>query len=51
MVGLLTAPIGAVLAGLVAAAFGTVPVMGAAAGVFALVTVAAWRALRTVSHA
>ncbi|MGW1446926.1 MFS transporter [Micromonospora sp. NPDC002411] len=51
MVGLLTAPVGAALAGLAAAAFGTVPVMGAAAGVFALVTVAAWRALRPVSPA
>ncbi|MEU8214717.1 MFS transporter [Micromonospora taraxaci] len=51
MVGLLTAPVGAALAGLAAAAFGTVPVVGAAAGVFALVTVAAWRALRPVSPA
>ncbi|MEU7944133.1 MFS transporter [Micromonospora taraxaci] len=51
MVSLLTAPVGAALAGLAAAAFGTVPVMGAAAGVFALVTVAAWRALRPVSPA
>ncbi|MGA4730699.1 MFS transporter [Micromonospora taraxaci] len=51
MVGLLTAPVGAALAGLAAAAFGTVPVMGAAAGVFALVTVAAWRALRPTSPA
>ncbi|WP_433536346.1 MFS transporter [Micromonospora sp. CA-249363] len=47
MVGLLTAPVGAGLAGLVAAAHGTVPVMGAAAGVFALVTVVAWRTLRS----
>ncbi|MGC4768849.1 MFS transporter [Micromonospora sp. DT44] len=46
MVGLLTAPVGAVLAGLVAAAHGTVPVVGAAAGMFALVTVVAWRILR-----
>ncbi|MEV7329937.1 MFS transporter [Micromonospora sp. NPDC093244] len=46
MVGLLTAPVGAVLAGLVAAASGTVPVMCAAAATFALVTVAAWRTLR-----
>ncbi|MGW4677904.1 MFS transporter [Micromonospora taraxaci] len=51
MVGLLTAPVGAALAGLAAAAFGTVPVMGTAAGVFALVTVAAWRALRPTSPA
>ncbi|MGC5285771.1 MFS transporter [Micromonospora sp. DT231] len=48
MVGLLTAPVGAVLAGLAAAAYGTVPVAGAAAGTFALVTVAAWRTLRPV---
>ncbi|MET8040727.1 MFS transporter [Micromonospora sp. NPDC005215] len=46
MVGLLTAPVGAVLAGLAAAAYGTVPVAGAAAGTFALVTLAAWRTLR-----
>ncbi|MFI5928828.1 MFS transporter [Micromonospora sp. NPDC051543] len=46
MVGLLTAPVGAGLAGLVAAAHGTVPVISAAAGVFALVTVVAWRILR-----
>ncbi|MEV1107136.1 MULTISPECIES: MFS transporter [unclassified Micromonospora] len=46
MIGLLTAPVGAGLAGLVAAAHGTVPVVGAAAGVFALVTVVAWRILR-----
>ncbi|MGC4810219.1 MFS transporter [Micromonospora sp. DT228] len=46
MVGLLTAPVGAVLAGLAAAAYGTAPVAGAAAGTFALVTVAAWRTLR-----
>ncbi|MBM0276648.1 MFS transporter, partial [Micromonospora tarensis] len=39
MVGLLTAPLGAVLAGLVAAAYGTAPVAGAAAATFALVTV------------
>ncbi|WP_435206139.1 MFS transporter [Micromonospora sp. bgisy143] len=46
MIGLLTAPVGAGLAGLVAAAYGTPPVVGAAAGVFALVTVVAWRILR-----
>ncbi|MEU4402118.1 hypothetical protein [Micromonospora orduensis] len=46
MVGLLTAPVGAVLAGLVAAAYGTAPVMAAAAVTFALVTAAAWRTLR-----
>ncbi|MET8355862.1 MFS transporter [Micromonospora sp. NPDC005171] len=49
MVGLLTAPLGAALAGLAAAAYGTVPVAGAAAGTFALVTVVAWRALRPVA--
>ncbi|MGS2619384.1 MFS transporter [Micromonospora sp. LZ34] len=46
VVGLLTAPIGAALAGLVGAAYGTVPVAVAAAVTFALVTLAAWRALR-----
>ncbi|MET8352736.1 MFS transporter [Micromonospora sp. NPDC005206] len=46
MVGLLTAPVGAAVAGLVAAEYGTVPVAGAAAGTFALVTLAAWRTLR-----
>ncbi|WFE50971.1 MFS transporter [Micromonospora sp. WMMD1155] len=51
MVGLLTAPVGATLAGSAAAAFGTVPVVGAAAGVFALVTVAAWWVLRPVPPA
>ncbi|MEW2142807.1 MFS transporter [Micromonospora vinacea] len=49
MVGLLTAPLGAALAGLAAAAYGTVPVTGAAAGTFALVTLAAWRTLRPVA--
>ena len=49
MVGLLAAPVGAVLAGLAAAAYGTVPVAGAAAGTFALVTLAAWRTLRPVA--
>ncbi|MFI6782368.1 MFS transporter [Micromonospora sp. NPDC050276] len=49
MVGLVTAPLGAVLAGLAAAAWGTVPVAGAAAGTFALVTFAAWRTLRPVA--
>ncbi|MFG1880909.1 MFS transporter [Micromonospora sp. NPDC049102] len=42
MVGLLAAPVGAALAGLVAATYGTVPVMGAAAGVFTLITIVAW---------
>ncbi|MCG5440220.1 MFS transporter [Micromonospora foliorum] len=51
MVGLLTAPLGAALAGLAAAAYGTVPVAGAAAGTFALVTLAAWRTLRPVAPA
>ncbi|MGQ5260753.1 MFS transporter [Micromonospora sp. ZYX-F-536] len=51
MVGLFTAPVGAVLAGLVAAAHGTVPVAGAAAGTFALVTLAAWWSLRPASPA
>lgn len=46
MVGLLTAPLGAALAGLAAAAYGTVPVAGAAAATFALVTLAAWWTLR-----
>lgn len=49
MVGLLTAPLGAVLAGLSASAYGTVPVAGAAAGTFALVTLAAWRTLRSTT--
>ncbi|MCO1596386.1 MFS transporter [Micromonospora sp. RHAY321] len=51
MVGLLTAPVGAVLAGLVASAHGTVPVAGATAGTFALVTLAASWALRPASPA
>ncbi|MCX5068413.1 MFS transporter [Micromonospora lupini] len=51
MVGLLTAPVGAAVAGLAAAAYGTVPVAGAAAGTFALVTLAAWRTLRPVATA
>ncbi|MDG4761096.1 MFS transporter [Micromonospora sp. WMMD710] len=51
MVGLLTAPVGAMLAGLAAAAYGTVPVTGAAAGTFALVTLAAWRTLRPAARA
>ncbi|RZT81843.1 MFS-type transporter involved in bile tolerance (Atg22 family) [Micromonospora violae] len=51
MVGLLTAPLGAALAGLAAAAYGTVPVAGAAAGTFALVTLVAWRTLRPAAPA
>ncbi|MEK8108806.1 hypothetical protein NKG94_35800 [Micromonospora sp. M12] len=39
----------AVLAGLAASAYGTVPVTGAAAGTFALVTLAAWRTLRSTT--
>ncbi|MGK5737663.1 MFS transporter [Micromonospora sp. URMC 103] len=46
MVGLVAAPVGAALAGLVAAAYGTIPVAVGAAGAFAAVTLAAWRVLR-----
>ncbi|MFG3422142.1 MFS transporter [Micromonospora sp. NPDC049460] len=46
MVGLLTAPVGAALAGLGGAAYGVGPVAAAVAGVFVLVTLAAWRVLR-----
>ncbi|MFG3710600.1 MFS transporter [Micromonospora sp. NPDC047730] len=46
MVGLLTAPVGAALAGLGGAAYGVGPVAAAVAGVFMLVTLAAWRVLR-----
>ncbi len=46
VVGLLMAPVGAALAGLAGAAYGVAPVVGAAALVFALVTLLAWRALR-----
>ncbi|SCE79379.1 MFS transporter [Micromonospora saelicesensis] len=51
MVGLLTAPLGAALAGLAAAAYGTAPVAGAAAATFVLVTLAAWRTLRPAAPA
>ncbi|SCE73735.1 Major Facilitator Superfamily protein [Micromonospora purpureochromogenes] len=51
MAALLTAPVGATLAGLAGAAYGVGPVVGAAAVVFALVTLAAWRALRPVAPA
>ncbi|MGN9916406.1 MFS transporter [Micromonospora palomenae] len=51
MAALLTAPVGAALAGLAGAAYGVGPVVGAAAVVFALVTLAAWRALRPVAPA
>ncbi|MEV5763282.1 MFS transporter [Micromonospora sp. NPDC052213] len=46
MVGLLTAPVGAALAGLAGAAYGVGPVAAAVAGIFVLVTLAAWRVLR-----
>lgn len=46
VVALLTAPVGAALAGLLGAAYGTVPVAAAVAAIFALVTLAAWRVLR-----
>ncbi|MEU4771117.1 MFS transporter [Micromonospora sp. NPDC023644] len=45
MVGLLTAPVGAALAGVAGAAYGVGPVAAAVAGVFVLVTLAAWRTL------
>ncbi|MFI7574506.1 MFS transporter [Micromonospora sp. NPDC049497] len=48
LVGLVTAPVGAALAGLAGAAYGVAPVAGAAAVVFAVVTVAGWRVLRPV---
>ncbi|SCG79456.1 Major Facilitator Superfamily protein [Micromonospora echinaurantiaca] len=51
VVGLLTAPVGAALAGLVGAAYGTVPVAAAVAVIFALVTLAAWRVLRPAAPA
>ncbi|MFG1886503.1 MFS transporter [Micromonospora sp. NPDC049051] len=50
LVGLLAAPIGATLAGLGGAAYGVGPVAGAVAGVFVLVTLAAWRVLRPAGH-
>ncbi|WBB65721.1 MFS transporter [Micromonospora sp. WMMD812] len=46
MLGLVTAPVGAALAGLVGAAYGTVPVAVGAAATFVVVTLAAWRVLR-----
>lgn len=46
MAGLLTAPVGAVLAGFVADYFGLPVVVYGAAALLALVTVASWRALR-----
>ncbi|MEV4491158.1 MFS transporter [Micromonospora coxensis] len=45
MVALLTAPVGATVAGLAGAAYGVGPVVVAVAVVFALVTLAAWRGL------
>ncbi|SCL60069.1 MFS-type transporter involved in bile tolerance, Atg22 family [Micromonospora citrea] len=51
MVGLLTAPVGAALAGLAGAACGVGPVAAAVAGVFVLVTLAAWRVLRPAAPA
>ncbi|RKN46381.1 MFS transporter [Micromonospora endolithica] len=46
LVGMVTAPVGAALAGFAGAAYGVAPVAGAAAVVFALVSVAGWWALR-----
>ncbi|MGR6316414.1 MFS transporter [Micromonospora soli] len=46
VVGVASAPVGAALAGFAGQAYGVVPVAWAAAGVFVLVTVAAWRTLR-----
>ncbi|TWG22576.1 MFS transporter [Micromonospora palomenae] len=51
MAAVLTAPVGATLAGLAGAAYGVGPVVGAAAVVFALVTLAAWRALQPAAPA
>lgn len=51
MVGLLTAPVGAALAGMAGAAYGVGPVAAAVAGVFVLVTLAAWRTLRPAAPA
>ncbi|MFU8875315.1 MFS transporter [Micromonospora sp. SL4-19] len=48
VIGLTSAPVGAALAGFAAQAYGVAPVGWAAAGVFALVTAGAWRALREV---
>ncbi|WP_433388985.1 MFS transporter [Micromonospora sp. KLBMP9576] len=45
MAGLLTAPIGAALAGLAGAAYGVAPVAVAVAGVFVLVALTSWRGL------
>ncbi|MCW3813789.1 MFS transporter [Micromonospora sp. DR5-3] len=45
-VGLVSAPVGAALAGFAGQAYGVAPVGWAAAGVFALVTAGAWRTLR-----
>ncbi|MGC4764970.1 MFS transporter [Micromonospora sp. DT46] len=51
MVGLLTAPVGAALAGMAGAAYGVGPVAAAVAGVFVLVTLTAWRTLRPAAPA
>ncbi|MEU2613902.1 MFS transporter [Micromonospora sp. NPDC007271] len=45
VIGLASAPVGAALAGFAGEAYGLAPVGWAAAGIFALVTVAAWRTL------
>ncbi|MFE9651614.1 MFS transporter [Micromonospora sp. NPDC006431] len=45
-VGLVSAPVGAAVAGFAGQAYGMAPVSWAAAGVFALVTAGAWRTLR-----
>ncbi|TWH67523.1 FSR family fosmidomycin resistance protein-like MFS transporter [Micromonospora olivasterospora] len=49
--GLLTAPVGAALAGLAGRAYGVAPVGWAAAATFALATVVGWRALRPAGDA
>ncbi|MGB2567679.1 MFS transporter [Micromonospora citrea] len=51
MVALLTAPVGATLAGLAGAAYGVGPVVVAVSVVFALVSLAAWRGLRPAAAA
>ncbi|MFG2056379.1 MFS transporter [Micromonospora sp. NPDC048930] len=51
VVGLASAPVGAALAGFAGQAYGVAPVGWAAAGIFALVTFAAWRVLRPATSA
>ncbi|MFR9774441.1 MFS transporter [Micromonospora sp. MS34] len=51
VVGLVSAPVGAALAGLAGQAYGVAPVGWAAAGVFAVVTAGAWRTLRGAGSA